>query len=274
MDLDHWYHIDNGGPPRIAYNFPASFLPGGDAGMNGTYITSKMSSAHPDGMSRDHATIVAKRTIAHRHTGECYGRPGECSDMAGTIVADSFKVGHCVKCPTNVFTHTKAFDHGNNNWRKVKLDHREFVKSCLVWAFNLAWNTTTETYCTDANDGHATTECPGGDCERGLSEDGCKFRCAKEADCVGVFFYNSSSTHCKLLGSGCTAPHIQVSASTTWRVHSQIHLKRDNVGVGAIGTDMGYVTPELFPAARFSSEYRCDATTKDFKMFEATLAAW
>jgi len=66
-----------------------------------------------------------------------------------------------------------------------------------------------------------------------------------------------------------------VSASTAWRVHAQIHLKRDNVGVGAIGgRTMGYVTPELFPAARFSSEYRCDATTKDFKMFEATLAAW
>jgi len=86
-----------------------------------TMLATKGFVSHPSGASRRIGVFMFKRVVTHKCTGS---NPRFC--LKGTLVADVYKVGYCVRCHYNVFP---------SIWTQLmSKDHRErkdFVNKCL-----------------------------------------------------------------------------------------------------------------------------------------------
>lgn len=65
------------------------------------------------------------------------------------MVGDTFKAGHCIKCPSNVFRKPGTVNNDDG-------DHQKFYDDCLVNAFNTSTSEVKKDYqCDPAGDDYA-----------------------------------------------------------------------------------------------------------------------
>jgi len=90
--------------------------------MGDNWISTKVTVTHPHQTAKNIGALIFKRIVSHT----CTGGPG-CTQ--GSLVADTYKIGWCIKCDRNIW----------NSWsvRGMTREQREqFAKHCIPRAFD------------------------------------------------------------------------------------------------------------------------------------------
>jgi len=131
--------VESNGDARLKGTSSTAFGKFKNLGSSG-YVQSKNYIAHPSSDTMGLAAVVFKRIVTHICTGH---RPNSCT--AGTVVADVFKVGNCIKCPMNIYS---------NKWESNAKDSEggKFIRDCLPNAFSTDGTVKAGYRCTSESD--------------------------------------------------------------------------------------------------------------------------
>ena len=91
-------------------------------GMGDNQMATKITVTHPHGTSRNVGVLIFKRIVSHR----CTGGPG-CAQ--GSMVADVYKLGWCIKCDRNIW-------RSRYGQRTTKSQRQRFSDECIARAFD------------------------------------------------------------------------------------------------------------------------------------------
>lgn len=136
--------VESDGDPRLRGTSSTAFGKFQTLGSSG-YVQTKVYIAHPSSDTKGLAAVVFKRIVTHICTGN---RPKYCT--AGTVVADVFKVGFCIKCPMDIYS---------NKWEGNAQDNEggKFISECLPNAFSSDGTVKADYRCTSESDEKAAT---------------------------------------------------------------------------------------------------------------------
>jgi len=131
--------VESNGDARLKGTSSTAFGKFKNLGSSG-YVQTKNYIAHPSSDTMGLAAVVFKRIVTHICTGH---RPNSCT--AGTVVADVFKVGNCIKCPMNIYS---------NKWESNAKDSEggKFIQDCLPNAFSTDGTVKAGYRCTSESD--------------------------------------------------------------------------------------------------------------------------
>jgi hypothetical protein len=143
-DLNKWASKQTGNPQADA----DEFLPGADGTFHGPHVITKASSGHPLKASSDIGMVLIKRVVKHPHTSKTQ-MVGSSSGIKQLplMIADVFKVGYCIRCPSDVFENkwSTADCQGKDGFCKEKMDWA----NCLNSAINRDTNKIKDSYMCD-----------------------------------------------------------------------------------------------------------------------------